>query len=94
MKNSGLEPSSYRYYDSANSGLDFSGFISDIQTAENGSAFLLHACAHNPTGLINSVNLKIFIVVKVVIRLETSGHSYLQSSKPRSTSHSSTVPTR
>jgi aspartate aminotransferase len=31
--------------------LDFEGLMSDIENAEEGSFFLLHACAHNPTGV-------------------------------------------
>lgn len=31
--------------------LDFDGFLSTIDSATTGSVFLLHACAHNPTGL-------------------------------------------
>ncbi|TDZ23425.1 Aspartate aminotransferase [Colletotrichum orbiculare MAFF 240422] len=29
---------------------DFDGYIATLQTAEPGSAVILHACAHNPTG--------------------------------------------
>uniref|UniRef100_A0A0D9WR27 Aspartate aminotransferase n=1 Tax=Leersia perrieri TaxID=77586 RepID=A0A0D9WR27_9ORYZ len=32
-------------------GLDFSGLMDDIKNAPDGSFFLLHACAHNPTGV-------------------------------------------
>eukprot|EP01034_Spumella_vulgaris_P034225 gene34225-42201_t len=34
--------------------LDFSGLLQDVQQAENGSLFLLHACAHNPTEVATS----------------------------------------
>lgn len=54
MKNSGLEPASYRYFDPATNGVDFAGFLDDVQAAENGSIFMLHACAHNPTGSCSS----------------------------------------
>lgn len=50
MKNAGLTPAQYRYYDAATNGVDFAGFLEDVKGAEDGSAFLLHACAHNPTG--------------------------------------------
>lgn len=46
----GLTPVKYRYYDDQNRRLDFAGLVADIQAAESGSLFLLHACAHNPTG--------------------------------------------
>ena len=52
VKNAGLEPVSYKYYDPATNGVDFKGFIEDVKKAENGSVFLIHACAHNPTGYI------------------------------------------
>ena len=31
--------------------MDLSGFLKAISSAPDGSVFLLHACAHNPTGL-------------------------------------------
>jgi len=40
-----------RYYCTKTRGLDFEGLIEDIQRADEGSVFLLHACAHNPTGV-------------------------------------------
>jgi len=48
---SGLKVEQYRYYDKKTIGLDFEGMIADIQAAPEGSAFLFHACAHNPTGV-------------------------------------------
>ncbi|RYY71744.1 aminotransferase class I/II-fold pyridoxal phosphate-dependent enzyme [archaeon] len=30
--------------------MDFSGMCEDIYKASEGSVFMLHACAHNPTG--------------------------------------------
>ncbi|PPD94203.1 hypothetical protein GOBAR_DD08783 [Gossypium barbadense] len=49
----------YHYYHPESKGLDFAAMIDDIkgmslfssQNAPNGSFFLLHACAHNPTGV-------------------------------------------
>ncbi|KAK8644666.1 hypothetical protein V6N13_123967 [Hibiscus sabdariffa] len=41
----------YHYYHPESTGLDFSAMINDIKNAPNGSFFLLHACAHNPTGV-------------------------------------------
>ncbi len=40
----------YRYFDAATVGLDFTGMCEDIEKAPNGSVILLHGCAHNPTG--------------------------------------------
>lgn len=42
---------SYRYYDTNSKGLDFAGLQEDLKNAPNGSIFLFHSCAHNPTGV-------------------------------------------
>ncbi|XP_044977106.1 aspartate aminotransferase, cytoplasmic [Hordeum vulgare subsp. vulgare] len=47
----GLTVRSYRYYDPATRGLDFQGFLEDLSSAPSGAIVLLHACAHNPTGV-------------------------------------------
>jgi len=47
----GVPYKNYRYYDRKNNSLDFEGMTSDIQAAPEGSVILLHACAHNPTGM-------------------------------------------
>ena len=36
----------------ATNGVDFKGFVDDVKKAEDGSVFLIHACAHNPTGTV------------------------------------------
>lgn len=41
----------YPYWNKNTKSLDFEGFINSIKSAPSGSIFLLHACAHNPTGL-------------------------------------------
>ncbi|TFK76551.1 aspartate aminotransferase [Pluteus cervinus] len=51
FKNVGIEPVDYPYYDPKTIGLDFNGFIGALQAATPRSVFLLHACAHNPTGV-------------------------------------------
>lgn len=51
FKDSGLEVRKYAYYKPETRGLDFDNLMNDVQTADNGSIFLLHACAHNPTGV-------------------------------------------
>jgi len=51
MANSGLEVRKYQYYDAAKSDLDFEGMVQDVSDMPEGSAILLHACAHNPTGM-------------------------------------------
>ncbi|XP_065071373.1 aspartate aminotransferase, cytoplasmic-like [Rhopilema esculentum] len=42
---------SYRYFNPKNNGLDIEGMIEDLRNAPNGSVIVLHACAHNPTGV-------------------------------------------
>jgi aspartate aminotransferase len=51
FKDSGLTVEKYRYYNKDTIGLDFEGMVADIKGAPKGSIFLLHACAHNPTGV-------------------------------------------
>ncbi|TKA32892.1 Aspartate aminotransferase, mitochondrial [Salinomyces thailandicus] len=48
---SGLEVKQYRYYNKDTIGLDFDGMVEDIKNMPKGSMVLLHACAHNPTGV-------------------------------------------
>ncbi|KAG7209316.1 hypothetical protein KM043_015427 [Ampulex compressa] len=47
----GLAVKSYRYYDPKTCGLDFQGLLDDISKIPPQSIILLHACAHNPTGV-------------------------------------------
>lgn len=47
----GLKVEQYRYYNKDTIGLDFEGMVADMKAAPKGSIFLLHACAHNPTGV-------------------------------------------
>ncbi|KAK9699865.1 hypothetical protein RND81_08G200300 [Saponaria officinalis] len=48
---SGLSVKTYRYYDPATRGLNFQGLLEDLGSAPSGAIVLLHACAHNPTGV-------------------------------------------
>ncbi|MCJ1277237.1 Aspartate aminotransferase, cytoplasmic [Puttea exsequens] len=41
----------YPYFSAQTKGLDFDGMRSTIESAPDGSIMLLHACAHNPTGV-------------------------------------------
>lgn len=41
----------YRYYDPKTCGLDEAGWLEDISKIPTGAIILLHACAHNPTGV-------------------------------------------
>ena len=51
FEDSGFEIGEYRYYDKNTIGLDFEGMVADINNAPPSSIFLLHACAHHPTGV-------------------------------------------
>lgn len=46
-----VDTKTYPYWDAATKSLNLNGFIESIDSAPTGSIFLLHACAHNPTGL-------------------------------------------
>ncbi|KAF2069328.1 hypothetical protein CYY_009356 [Polysphondylium violaceum] len=50
-KESGVPSAQYTYYDPKTRGLNFEGMIADMKAAPNGSVFVLHLCAHNPTGV-------------------------------------------
>lgn len=41
----------YRYWNSATKSLDLNGMLEDLEKAKKGSVVILHACAHNPTGI-------------------------------------------
>ncbi|KAI3825508.1 hypothetical protein L1987_06998 [Smallanthus sonchifolius] len=47
----GLTVKTYRYYDPVTRGLNFQGVLEDLGSAPSGAIVLLHACAHNPTGV-------------------------------------------
>lgn len=41
----------YRYFNSETLGLDLKGMLEDLEAAPEGSIIVLHACAHNPSGV-------------------------------------------
>ena len=51
LADSGVEWREYAYYDASTVGLDLAGFLKSIDDAQEGSIFMLHGCAHNPTGV-------------------------------------------
>jgi aspartate aminotransferase len=51
FSNVGLEHKTYPYFSKKTKGLDFDGMINALQDAAEGSIIVLHACAHNPTGV-------------------------------------------
>jgi aspartate aminotransferase, cytoplasmic len=51
FENVHLPIKNYPYFSNKTKGLDFPAMLSAIQAAPKGSIILLHACAHNPTGV-------------------------------------------
>ncbi|GLI78692.1 aspartate aminotransferase, cytoplasmic [Penicillium ochrochloron] len=49
--NVGLTLANYPYFSTKTKGLDFDGMMAALRAAPSGSIVLLHACAHNPTGV-------------------------------------------
>lgn len=47
----GFTVKKYRYYEPKTCGFDFQGALEDLSKIPKGSVVLLHACAHNPTGV-------------------------------------------
>ncbi|KAG0683760.1 Aspartate aminotransferase, cytoplasmic [Pichia californica] len=47
----GFKTATYPYWNSNSKSLDLDGFLNSIKNAPKGSVFVLHATAHNPTGL-------------------------------------------
>lgn len=51
FKDSGLDVQRYSYYDASKNALNIEGLLKDLNAAPKDSIVLLHACAHNPTGI-------------------------------------------
>jgi aspartate aminotransferase len=51
FKSAGLSVKTYPYWDEARKALAFDGMMAALGGAAPGSMVLLHACAHNPTGI-------------------------------------------
>lgn len=51
FSNVGLPTAQYPYFDTQSRGLDFAGMTDAIEAAPDHSIILMHACAHNPTGV-------------------------------------------
>ncbi|ORX44240.1 aspartate aminotransferase [Hesseltinella vesiculosa] len=47
----GFDVQEYPYWHPATKSLDYEGMINTIREAPSGSIFILHPCAHNPTGV-------------------------------------------
>lgn len=64
-----LDVRQYRYYDKKTCGFDEAGCLDDIGKIPKKSIILLHACAHNPTGIL--FFYKYFIALIKMIRVIT-----------------------
>ncbi len=51
FRDAGMEVKEYSYWNPKTKGLDYEGFFGTMENAPDGSIFVLHACAHNPTGV-------------------------------------------
>ncbi|XP_004395810.1 PREDICTED: aspartate aminotransferase, mitochondrial isoform X2 [Odobenus rosmarus divergens] len=51
FRDAGMQLHGYRYYEPKTCGFDFTGAVEDISKMPQQSVLLLHACAHNPTGV-------------------------------------------
>jgi aspartate/tyrosine/aromatic aminotransferase len=50
FRHGGLTPEMYDYYDTSLGSFNLEMMLASINKAEDGSLFLMHSCAHNPTG--------------------------------------------
>ncbi|KAK4288054.1 hypothetical protein Pmani_038894 [Petrolisthes manimaculis] len=51
FKHVNMDVQQYRYYDPKTCGFDYNGALEDIRNIPENSLIMLHACAHNPTGV-------------------------------------------
>lgn len=51
IRDAGLVSKEYPYFHPKTRGLDFEGMTQAMKAAAPGTIVLLHACAHNPTGV-------------------------------------------
>lgn len=51
FREAGCQPKKLTYYNDATLGLDIEGLLSDLEACPEQSVVVLHACAHNPTGV-------------------------------------------
>ncbi|OMJ70441.1 hypothetical protein SteCoe_31580 [Stentor coeruleus] len=51
FEKAGMQVKSYAYWKESTRGLDLEGMLADLAEAPAGSVVILHACAHNPTGV-------------------------------------------
>ena len=51
FNNVGIQTATYPYWNKATRGLDLEGMLGRLRQAPENTVVLLHACAHNPTGV-------------------------------------------
>ena len=51
VKSAGLVAETYSYLDEAGTGLNFQAMLADLKEIPDGNVVLMHACAHNPSGV-------------------------------------------
>lgn len=63
------DPREYRYWDAQKRKLDVEGMLEDLRNAPKNAVIILHACAHNPTGIDPTQDewTKIAEVIKVFL---------------------------
>ena len=81
FKNAGFKDvRKYRYYDQSKNGLDFAGYLADLEAAPERSVIILHACAHNPTGVDPTKVQTYFKKMKIEKKIRRSNGRKLQMS--------------
>ena len=65
----GFEVEEYPYWNAERRGLDYEAMLDTMRAAPEGSVFVIHACAHNPTG--ESINSYLFFPLKKTPRTVT-----------------------
>ncbi|KAJ3158907.1 Aspartate aminotransferase, cytoplasmic [Irineochytrium annulatum] len=51
FEDAGFDVRTYKYWDAEKRGMNYEGVMETFRNAPDGSILLLHACAHNPTGI-------------------------------------------
>lgn len=65
FENAGMKVETYPYWDAEKRNLDFAGMIGAIKAMPEGACVLIHACAHNPTG-VDPTEAQWFEIVNVI----------------------------
>jgi len=51
FEKAGFKPEKYPYWDAATKGIKFDAWMKQMESVPDGSLYLIHPCAHNPTGV-------------------------------------------